>query len=102
MLRLQDDNQEFRVDLNKSIKLHEVVIENKFKDIRMQNDLDRKAMSEIVTMSVKNLKSNGEVTLGEPNKVGLEQVIKDMAFMKQELIMHAEQVSERNAERIMS
>mgnify|MGYP007134745694 CR=1 FL=1 len=25
-----------------------------------------------------------------------------MAFMKQELIMHAEQVSERNAERIMS
>ena len=48
MLRLQDDNQEFRVDLNKSIKLHEVVIENKFKDIRMQNDLDRKAMSEIV------------------------------------------------------
>jgi len=74
MLRLQDDNQEFRVDLNKSIKLHEVVIENKFKDIRMQNDLDRKAMSEIVTMSVKNLKSNGEVTgeLGGPNKVGLE------------------------------
>ena len=35
MTRLKDDNQEFRVDLNKSIKLHEVVIENKFKDIRM-------------------------------------------------------------------
>jgi hypothetical protein len=61
------------VDLNKSIKLHEVVIENKFKDIRMQNDLDRKAMSEIVTMSVKNLRGNGEITdLGGPNRVGLE------------------------------
>ena len=70
----------------------------------MQNDLDRKAMSEIVTMSVKNLKSNGEVNndLGGPNKVGLEQIIKDMAFMKQELLLHAEHVSEKNAERIMS
>ena len=69
----------------------------------MQNDLDRKAMSEIVTMSVKNLRGNGEITdLGGPNRVGLEQIIKDMAYMKQELILHAEQVSEKNAERIMS
>ena len=83
MVRMQEDNQEFRVDLNKSIKLHEVVIENKFKDIRMQNDLDRKAMSEIVTASVNNLKTSGQVQeLGGHSKVGLEQIIKDMAYMK--------------------
>ena len=60
IIKIQEDNQEFRVGINKTVKLHEVVIENKFKDVRMQNDIDRKSMSEIVQMSVKNLKSNGD------------------------------------------
>lgn len=38
---------------------------------------------------------------GGPN-VNVEQIKKDMAFMKQELILYAKQVSEKNAERIMS
>lgn len=102
MNRESEDNHDYRVSLNKTIKLHEVVIENKFKDIRMQNDLDRKSMSEIVSVSVKNLKGSSMESndLGK-NKTNFDQIIKDMAFMRQELILHSETVAAKNTERIM-
>ena len=47
--------------VNKSMKLQETVIETKFKDIRSQNDLDRKNVGEMIRSQVRNIKAGGDI-----------------------------------------
>ena len=43
---LEADYKEHKIIVNKALKLHETVIENKFKDIKIQIELDRKHIHE--------------------------------------------------------